>query len=89
MSEPIYGQWFNVAEVPITTDPDAWIVTAQRRHERAFSDGAPVNYTYTGIRAFLPGRVHAHSEALGHPPAERAEVWMRIPPPPWLTQEGK
>jgi hypothetical protein len=35
--EPIYGQWFNVADVPIPNDPDAWIVTARHYHEVDFN----------------------------------------------------
>jgi len=76
MSQPIYGRWFDAKTVPGPSSPDVWYVTAQRNQERELGTGAVI--TYTTVRAHLPG---------GHFP-DSAEVWMRIPPPPWLWRSG-
>lgn len=77
MSEPIYGQWFDVREVPIPDDPEAWVVTAQKWTE---TDPMAVPST---VSVFSKPRLAPYVDR------EHADAWMRIPPPPWLTKEGK
>jgi hypothetical protein len=75
--EPIYGQWFNVADVPIPNDPDAWIVTARQVTDPQF---ATRRYTLFTTPHKIAHRTRAEFET---------EAWMRIPPPPWLAKEGR